>query len=353
MTSQIQELFDSNKFTQIIAFHKEMETITTLSAEDQIRVVASYFRNNNYNEAVGLVELIAPFQVGSPDYLNLAAVCYRKIGNSKKAYNILNEAENIDPTSIQIQSNMANVLLDLGNIEKAKSILLKILDEYPEFEDAKVNLARANILSQHLIDKTASISLEYSNDPLLFAFEQEIVDKDMKRFLPTNKSSNKNDSTKSKNKIDEILSNTDNFNDNVNEKVRLSTIANSNNNIDESLELSSIVHNQENEVNPNVLANISDSYIKKMRFKEAEIYAMHSIMTGEGSPEIYLNLCTLCTLRSDYKLAKYYLNKTKIMDPSHSNIDMVEKNLNTSIEQDPQPIKFQNLWSKENDLRVK
>ena len=355
MTSQLETLFNKSNFAKIIAIHKNRTIISELSAQDQLRIVASYFRASEYDAAIKLIEEIAPFQGNSPDYLNIGAISYRKIGQSQKAYEMLLEAEEMEPDSIQIKSNKANILMDLGRLDEAKTLLTEIIRNNPEFEDAKINMSRAHHIEQGQINKDKIQSaqeelISYSKDPLLFAFEKDTVAEDLKRYQ-TVKATNKIDnSAESRNKLDEILLGTDENQNFSNETVKLSTIANQQNNIDESLKLSSIAHLREKEINPIILANVSDSYVAKMRFKEAEIYALHSIINGNANTSIYLNLCTLCIMRADYKLAKYYLNQAIILDPSHPNIEFVSNSLKEGKRKTPESIKFDELWSKESEL---
>ena len=359
MTSQIKSLFTSNKYTQIISLHKEGIEITTLSVNDQLRIAAAYFQSKDYNETLEILDLIAPYQANSTDYLNLTAISYRKLGRYDKAHDLLTEAERIDPSSIEVKSNKANVLLDLGRIDEAEKILRKIIKKNPDFEDAKTNLARANLLKEQLINTNSvntskSMDLGYSNDPLLFAFDAAIVDKDLERYEAIVNRSPQENAQKNKSeagKMGEILLDTDAEINFESDKIKLSTISNQQNNIDESLELSSIVHGQEKEISSVVLANVSDSYIKKMRFKEAEIYALHSIINGNERPELYLNLSTLCTLRSDYKLASHYLNKAILMDPSHPNIEGVRIAMHDSNKANKKSIDFREDWTKEKELK--
>lgn len=356
MPTQIEELFNSNKFTQIINLHKESEELTKLIADDQLRIAAAYFQNQEYNKTLEILDCIAPFHSNSSDYLNLTALAYRKLGNYNKAYDLLTDAEEKDPSSMHIKSNKANIMLDLGKVDEAKEILEKVLEKNPEFKDAKANLARANLLRQQSIStnniKTSyNIDLESSLDPLLFAFDEGVVNKDIKRFQPKKQKSVQKKNKTKKSEIDNLLSECDSSNQFIADKIKLTTIANQQNNVEESLELSSLLHAQENEISSVLLANVSDCYIKKMRFKEAEIYALHSIINNNENPAIFLNLCTLCTLRHDYKLARHYLNKAIIMDPSHPNINDVQKTLDNSENTNQKSIDFGADWTKEKELK--
>ena len=82
-----------------------------------------------------------------------------------------------------------------------------------------------------------------------------------------------------------------------------------------------------------------DACISLEKFDKAELYALHSIITGQPSFKNYFNLATFASMRNDLSLAQYYFSKASAIDPSNVQLAQLKKNL-TDITNKNQLFKF-------------
>ena len=96
-------------------------------------------------------------------------------------------ALSIDPNSIPIKNNFANLLIDIGQLDKAQSLLEAVLAEAPGYADAIKNKNRLEFLQQGESvqdnDTTAdSLNLVDLGDPVLLAFADDEIERSVKRY---------------------------------------------------------------------------------------------------------------------------------------------------------------------------
>ena len=63
-------------------------------------------------------------------------------GNCSRLKSCLLVLWQINPDSREIRNNQANLLIDLGRLDEAREILTRLLDEQPDYADARANLNR-------------------------------------------------------------------------------------------------------------------------------------------------------------------------------------------------------------------
>ena len=102
------------------------------------------------------------------------------MGQLQQAEELFARALQISPESPQIRNNQANLLIDLGRLDEAREILTRLLDEHPDYADARTNLNRLSFQNEsspaqssqgeQLPEPVQGWSLA---DPLLLAFSEE------------------------------------------------------------------------------------------------------------------------------------------------------------------------------------
>ena len=96
-----------------------------------------------------IIEYIDGVMSQNEDYLNLAGVVYRRLGNAEKALDYLKRGLEIKPCSPYLLNNIANIYLDVDRLDEAENILSALILNYPDFADAKINMERFMILSEN------------------------------------------------------------------------------------------------------------------------------------------------------------------------------------------------------------
>lgn len=98
-----------------------------------------------------------------PELIALS-IFYKTIGQYNVQLNILEIAQSKYPESIVVKANLGNYYLQIGELQKAKSLFLYILDKTRDDPAASLNLARIEILSgnftqaEEYLDRAESIS---------------------------------------------------------------------------------------------------------------------------------------------------------------------------------------------------
>ena len=77
----------------------------------------------------------------NPGYLSLYAA-NSSLANYEKSRSLFIRALELDPTSLSVKNNYANLLIDEAELEEAETILIDILKVDPHYKDAISNLNR-------------------------------------------------------------------------------------------------------------------------------------------------------------------------------------------------------------------
>ena len=353
MKKDIESLFLAKNFSKICSIYESDKSIEYAN-EELYCIAVSYFKNGNFKASQKIIEYIDGVMSQNEDYLNLAGVVYRRLGNAEKALDYLKRGLEIKPGSPYLLNNIANIYLDVDRLDEAENILSALILNYPDFADAKINMERFMILSENKKKEsekgvTKEESSKDYDDPLLLAFESEEIIENLKRFKIVKKDK-KIESNLSK--IGSTLADLDGeiSNSAKTDRMNLSEKLNSEGNPSQSLEISSKLYSKSGEKCNQLHKNISDSYLSLKRFAESEIYLLHSIIDTQepANCESYLNLATFSIIRNDFILAEKYIAKAKQLDPSHPNIQSVLDSLE-SQKKTNSIICFGNDWLQDYD----
>lgn len=333
--SELLVLLQEQKYSAIIEVASEI-AFSPLETPARANVIAAaYFFLGQFEECMALLEVIEPALSSDPNFLSLYGATYRRLGKLERAKDVLAAALTLDPESKPIRNNFANTLIDMGDLNEAESVLRGIIIEDPSFRDAKENLTRLLSLkgqSQVKLLETQNPSLSSQqnpqddpvpqpSDPLVFAFSKDEVEGSGRRHRDKPKVSDR--------QLQFLLKklpipSQDSI---IKDQLKLAATLVKEGHIEQVLSICSSV--QRLSTKPQAMNYIaaSDAYIRMKRFREAEICLLHGMALGSKSLNIYINLASLAALRSDFRLARHYLDEASLLDPHSSELADMNKNL--------------------------
>ncbi|MDC0165492.1 tetratricopeptide repeat protein [Synechococcus sp. AH-558-M21] len=286
---------------------------------------ASFFILGDYLRSSSLLSQIESCFIDDVEYLSLYGACLRCNSDFDLARVQFERALKINPDLPAIQNNFANLLIDMNQLDEAERILTKLLKEDPLYRDARVNFNRLEEKKQSSRDVADESEIEKGwslVDPLLLAFSKEEV----QRTSPTS-IKNKNTIDKNQN-LSESLPPLEDYQV-ASDQLKLAQQAIIDKRFDFALQLCSQVKTTLPN-SPEVYECASDAYISKSSFKEAEICILHAIQMGSSSFKLFVNLVTLACMRNDFGLAQFYFERALSIDPDHSSLDHLRKQIAAS-----------------------
>jgi len=303
-------------------------------------LAAALFQLSQYEQAAAVLAELEGALGDLADYLSLYGATCRRLGRLDRARELLARAYRVDPASKAIRNNYANLLIDLGELQQARLLLEALLQEDPDFRDARVNLNRLEFHRQsHQVDPQPAPSAPsrsaswLPNDPLMLAFSDSEVQRtrqDVKLDPEGVRVAARLPSPQSQ----EMAS----------EQLTMAARAIQQSNPQFALDLCSQAHAG---LGPNslVYTNAADAYINLQRFHEAEICLLHALALGAGTVSTYINLISLASMRADFALADHYLNAAAALDPQNPQLQQVKANLQQRRASLPQAgYRFEPSW---------
>ena len=304
-------------------------------------LAASYFQLGQYTDALVLLKEIESCFSADSDYLSLYGACLRRCGDLEGARVQLELALQIQPEHAAIQNNYANLLIDLGNYQQAESILVKLLNDDSDYDDARVNLQRLNERQRILQMKSSEASSVKTptakfGDPLMLAFG----DDEVKRTRPRSKTSSQiqSDLNGKLPPLKEQQVAADQL------KLALQAVLEGRHQF--ALQLCSQVH-QSMPMSSTLFECIGDAYIALQRFAEAEICLLHALQLGTKSFKIYANLTSLLCIRKDFALAQHYLEQASSLDANNPSLSRLRLQIANSYDGTKHKmVRFDHEWSR-------
>lgn len=298
-------------------------------------VAASLFQLGEYARAASLLEALEAPLGDQRDYLSLYGATCRRLGLLPKAEQLLARALQLDPASLEVRNNYANLLIDLGRDQEARSILEQLLRERPGYEDARANLNRLEFRQQPVAAPPASAQPWSPADPLMMAFADEEV-----RQAQWNQPAAVDPAAKA---LAAALPQPE-AQAMAADQLRLASQAVSEGNAAFALQLCGQALAGLG-ANASVYVNASDAYIRNQRFREAEICLLHAALIGGPNINTYINLVSLASLRGDLALASHYLDQAAGLDPSHPQLSALQANLRQrEADLASRPYQFEVIW---------
>lgn len=345
MYSRLLELFDAGKFREVIDIVNN-ENISISQEPSLAQIVAgSYFRIGEYAKCMELLDLHLSIYDSDGSYLSLYGAACRRLGQLGRARQFFKKALSVNPLSIPIRNNYANLLIDLDEFSESRQILDSILLEDSSFTDAIENLNRLNY-RESLLSKidpvtqttdiiSGSFSKWQSIDPLMAAFsDEEVVLAGAVKYADIKPKS-------SLSLLSELPK--PDKGAKASEQLKLASRAVQENNPSFSLQLISQAATDLG-AHQSVYMNAADAYIRLERFREAEICYLQCIQIGGKSVPAYINLSSLALLRKDFSLAKYYIDQVVAIDPSNPNLARMRDEVQKQQSMIDSPFVFQPKW---------
>lgn len=322
LDQQLLALFQAGRFHEVVAQANATGVAPQTHPIAANVLAAALFQLGEYGRAATLLEALEAALGQQRDYLSLYGATCRRLGLLQRADHLLARALQLDPGALDIRNNYANLLIDLGRLAEAQTILEQLLREKPDYQDARANLNRLQFRQQPPIQPVqppaAPTAQPWSPaDPLMLAFAEEEVRLAGGIQAPKPGSAAAAlASTLPQPQLQAVAA----------DKLKLAAQAVSEGNAGFALQLCSQALAG---LGPNasVYVNASDAYIRSQRFLEAEICLLHAMAIGGTTITHLINLVTLASLRGDLVLANHYLDQAAGLDPSHPNLAQLQANL--------------------------
>lgn len=321
---QLSELFTAGRYHELIAAAQSAQITPQSDATAAHILAAALFRVGEFATADTLLAELEPACGLNADFLSLYAANTRRLGQLQQAEQLFSRALAINPRSLQIRNNQANLLIDLGRFDDARVILNELLEESPDYEDARINLNRLSFQNTSSNQQPAA-SFKSSEpvkglslaDPLLMAFsEEEVSLSDLrKKAKPDAAAASMLDSIPNADARGMALEQLEQANKAVAQKQFAF-----------ALQLCSQALRVLGSYAP-VYDCASDAYLNLRRFHEAELCLLQAMALDAPTPKRCLNLVSFASMRGDIHLARHHLRQAAALDPSHPQLEQIRSNL--------------------------
>lgn len=332
---QLVSMFQDGQYRAILTFAKDNQSFIREDPLSAQVIAAAHFQLGNISDANEILSIHQASLGSDPSYLSLYGATCRRLGNLALARDLFKAALTLDPESLPVRNNYANLLIDLKEYTEASLILENILTEDPEYADA---ISNQNRLRHHLDQPTsdAYTSVAWKPlDPLMLAFAEEEIQKAGAHYF-TKAASHSSE------KLAGQLPNADQASL-ASEKLTLAAHAIQEDNGSFALQLVSQAYSALG-TQSNVYLNAADAYIRLKQFSEAEICFLHSLQMSGPSLPIFINLSTLSSMRGDLALARYYLDASAAIDPDHPQLPQLRKQISEQEKNNKSIYTFMDSW---------
>ncbi|WP_411869081.1 tetratricopeptide repeat protein [Vulcanococcus limneticus] len=324
---QLISLYNCGKHDDVVARAESMLAADQRSfasnPEAAFIVAASYYQLSRYKEARSLLDPQRPLKTKNLQVLSLYGVVCRRLGDLRSSRAALSVALKLSPDDLSIRNNYANLLIDEGRIEEARTLLNDILLSSPDYVDAKANLAR--ISESPLVTGLEAVPSDQGHgvpplqadwpelDPLQAAFaEDEINDPSRKR--PLEKVLIR--------AVRRLIAHLPQPEEPAltDEHLQLAVLAIQSNDPEVALDYCNQILLGKPAILSSVYRTAADAYLQLQQFHQAEIALLHSLCTGEADSSVYVNLISFALMRKDHRLARHYLALLDELDPHCTNL---------------------------------
>ena len=344
-SDHLAELFATGRYHDLIVAAQAAEVSPQSDPMAAQLLAAALFSVGEFADAAPLLDQLEPAFGLNPEFLSLFGANCRRLGQLQRAEDLFARALCITPDSVPIRNNQANLLIDLGRFDEAREILTRLLDEVPDYVDARANLNRLGFQNEaensrvSETDQSAEPVKGWSlADPLLLAFsEEEVAQSDLRKPSKPDPAA---------------ASLLDSLPDADARALALEQLNQANQAVVEqqfafALQLCSQVLRVLGAYSP-VYDCASDAYLNLRRFHEAELCLLHAMALDAPTPKRCLNLVSFASMRGDIALAEYHLRQAAALDPSHPQLDQIRSNLkNLAKTATQKPYAFNMAWDQQ------
>jgi len=326
LISHVTELYSSESWDDLIKYFEKYKLSPESNPYASQYHALALFKLNDFEAALSILERIAPFFEDDANIQSLYGAALRRVGKTSEAEERFRLALNIEPESTQIKNNYVNLLIDVGKYSEADILIKEILRADPNMAEAKENQRRLSFLSSSNSNTHPDTELgghKWSpEDPLESAFaDKEVFTNPLNhRLLDTPKEIFLSELPVSGQQ--EIAF----------ELIQLAKQALKEKNYKLTLKLCS----QAKEFlgcNHTLYSLAADSYIALQQFSNAETAYLHCLTLQGPTLSHYINLASLASMRSDFDLAKKYLELASVIDPNSEILSQLSDSISTNIMQ--------------------
>ena len=332
LRQRLLELFNDQRYSDVNDICAAISGVTISDPLAAQIYGASLFKVGQFTQAYDILNDLTASLAQSSDFWSLYGAVCRRLGRLSSAKNCFQAALSLDPESLTVQNNYANLLVDLKEYHEAITIFKKILSLNPNYPDAAENLNRA--MYQSKSNSTLANSSHQSNfdsqpidssdnlfDPLMQAFSIE-------ESLRTMRLKSRPNSQQGKSTI--LGNNSISPSDYAADQLKMARDAYLESNYSYSLELASHAYIQ---LGPSseLFVLVADNYIAQHLYHQAELYLLHAALIDKPTINIYFNLVTICRLRHDKSSAYHYLSKLASIDPNNQYLKPLKDSLDNQF----------------------
>ncbi len=323
-TQQLTDLFSTGRYHDLIAAARTSGVTPQQDPVAAHLLAAALFSVGEFGAAAPLLDELEPSFGLNADFLSLFAANCRRLGELQHAEQLFARALEINSDSLPIRNNYANLLIDLGRHVDARKILLRLIEEAPDYADARANLNRLGFQNKPESIPASNSALpdgEFEGwslaDPLLLAFsEEEIAHSGLRdKSLPRGEAASLLDALPNPDARAIALEQLEQANQAV---------------VDKQFAFALQLCSQVLKVlgsHPPVYDCASDAYLNLRRFQEAELCLLQAIVLDAPTPKRCLNLVSFASMRGDFVLAQHHLRTAASLDPSHPQLEAIRSNL--------------------------
>ncbi len=315
----LQDLFAAGRFGDVVRAWDQQDRQIQSDPDTAYLVAAAHFRLGDHQRAREICELIeGPFH-DNASFLSLYASILRRQGLMERAQTIFTRALDLQPNDQFIQNNYANLLIDQKHFDEAKAILDKIVNDNPNYDDAKNNLKRLEEIKASIRVKESQVNSQSNSrdksfiDPLDEAFEVDEVIKCGAKV---------GSETASLSELVGLPSNSELEQADL-EMLELAVKQVETKQYRGAIELCLKVRSRRGPKS-SIYKIISDALIGLENFHRAEVMALTAVWLGEETVANFINLSSLASMRKDQMMARVWLEKAKSIDPKNEAVKQCE-----------------------------
>ena len=139
-------LFSDGKYSSIVDQWESAQSQLSTDPNAAYIVAASHFRLENFEEARKICEGIEGVFSENHNFLSMYAAILRRLSLYQRSEEKFVAALQIAPEANDLKNNYSNLLIDQLRFDDAKKLLEEVLGDDPNYQDARLNLARVNDL---------------------------------------------------------------------------------------------------------------------------------------------------------------------------------------------------------------
>ena len=339
---QLSQMYSDGRYHDLIAVIRSNDISPQSDPLAAHLFAAALFSVGEFAEAAPVLDNLEPSFGLNPDFLSLHAANCRRLGLLQRAQELFSRALELNPDSREIRNNYSNLLIDLEQFDQAREILTKLVEEAPDYTDARANLNRLRFQDHSnpvpldgVTESSSSVQGWSLADPLLMAFsEEEVLRSGLRK------------SSKTASGASSLLQDLPDANTRA---MALEQLEQANRAVQDkqfafSLQLCSQVLKQLG-AHPPVYDCASDAYLNLKRFHEAELCLLHALVLDGPTPKRCLNLVSFTSMRGDTTLALHFLRQAAALDPSHPQLNSIRQMLDKRTQSmASHPFSFKLSW---------